>query len=283
MGEVPRQFHFVFGLREQTEPLHALHYACLESCRQVNQPDAIHFHYRNEPHGPLWDLIRPHLTLHRLGERPPDYDPSRYAHSAEGRFIAHMGLGYAHESDFVRLDALIEHGGVYADMDTLFVKPYPPAWYAHEFLMGEEPGVIGPGGLIEPSLCNAVMFARRGARFARAWREGMGRAFDGTWSRHSCQEAARLWGEQPETLRVLPEEYFFGFRCTRAGLKALLEDDVPVPESVHSIHLWAHLWWASERTDFTAVHSGHFDLDSIRGVDRTINRIVRRFLPPALA
>ena len=31
----------------------------------------------------------------------------------------------SHEADFVRLDALIAHGGVYADIDTLFVHPVP--------------------------------------------------------------------------------------------------------------------------------------------------------------
>ncbi len=281
MPETPREFHFVFGLRAQTEPMHALHYACLESCRQVNRPRAIHFHYRNEPHGPLWERIRPHLTLHRLDGPPHDYDAARYAATPEGRFIAHMGLGYAHEADFVRLDALIEHGGVYADMDTLFVRPYPDEWYAHEFAIGEEPGVIADDGLMKPSLCNAVMFAQAGSHFARAWRERMGRAFDGTWSRHSCQEAARLWGERPDTLRVLPEECFYSFPCTPTGLKALLVDNMPVPDAAHSVHLWAHLWWARDRTDFSEVHAGQLDLDTMRETDTTLTLLARRFLPLA--
>ena len=46
---MPRIFHFVFGLREQNEPFHLAHYLCLESCRHVNQPQAIWFHYANEP------------------------------------------------------------------------------------------------------------------------------------------------------------------------------------------------------------------------------------------
>ncbi len=144
--------------------IRCIFHSALQSCLEVNRPEAIHFHFRNEPYGPLWERILPHLTLHRLGKKPRDYDTSRYAETAEGRLIAHLGLGYAHEADFVRLDALIEHGGVYADMDTLFVRRYPDAWFRHEFLVGEEPGVRGDDGLIKPSLCNAVMFAHRGAR-----------------------------------------------------------------------------------------------------------------------
>ena len=35
---VPRLAHFVFGLLEQTEPFHPMHYLALESCRRVLQP-----------------------------------------------------------------------------------------------------------------------------------------------------------------------------------------------------------------------------------------------------
>lgn len=281
MAETPRQFHFVFGLREQTETLHPVYFLCLQSCLEVNRPEAIHFHYRNEPWGPLWERIRPHLTLHHLGAKPRDYDTSRYAETAEGRFIARAGIDYAHEADFVRMDALIEHGGVYADMDTLFVRPYPEAWYARAFLIGEEAGVRGEDGLIKPSLCNAVMFAQRGAAFARAWREEMGRSFDGTWSRHSCQAAARLWGAHQKDLHVLPEDFFYAFPSTPAGLRALLEEDAEVPEQVHSIHLWAHLWWNQRRIDFSPVHGGMLTAENIRNIDTTYNRLARRFLPSA--
>jgi hypothetical protein len=279
MPDLPRQFHFVFGLRPQTEPMHLVHYLCLESCRQVNRPEAIHFHYRNEPYGPLWEAIRPALTLHRIGEAPRGFDPSRYAYTREGRIIAHLGLAYAHESDFVRMDALIEHGGIYADMDTLFVRPYPQAWLAHDFLIGEEPGVVADDGLLKPSLCNAVMLARPRARFAHVWREKMAEMFDGTWSRHSCQGAAAVWGMHPEAVSVLPEDYFYAFRSTREGLRALLEEDVPIPTELHSIHLWAHLWWDRQRTDFSAMHEGLFTEEFIATTDTTYNRLARRFLP----
>ena len=42
-----------------------------------------------------------------------------YDNRDEGVFIRRHALDYAHQSDFIRLRALIEHGGIYADMDTL--------------------------------------------------------------------------------------------------------------------------------------------------------------------
>ena len=44
---------------------------------EVNAPDAIHFHYRNEPHGPYWERIRPYLTLHQVGVIDTGFSASR--------------------------------------------------------------------------------------------------------------------------------------------------------------------------------------------------------------
>ena len=131
-ARVPRLAHFVFGLRPQTEPFHLVHYLAIESCRQVLAPDVIYLHHKHLPYGLWWDLIRPHLTLVEVDEvaevRAVDYDEQQVP--AEFR--------YAHHADFVRLDALIEHGGVYADIDTLFLAPFPDELFDAPFVIGDE-------------------------------------------------------------------------------------------------------------------------------------------------
>ncbi|HTI97232.1 MAG TPA: glycosyltransferase [Rudaea sp.] len=273
-----RDFHFVFGLREQREPFHILHYLCLASCRAVNRPDTIHFHYRHEPFGPWWEKIKPHLRLVRAPDVVEGFAPARYADSAEGRFIDQLGLSYAHEADFLRLDILIVHGGVYCDMDTLFVRPYADAWFAEDFAIGEESAPFARGQVIRPTLCNAVMFARPASRFARVWRERMVAAFDGSWSGHSCHEAARLWRVMPDALRVLPREYFYRYGSTIAGLKSLLEQSDVEHSDLYSMHLWAHLWWEQSRQDFSAVHAGQIDENWILTRDCTLAKLARKFL-----
>jgi hypothetical protein len=223
MADIPNIFHFVFALSPQTEPMHIVHYLCLESCRRVYRPDAIHFHYRHEPHGDWWDRIRPHLTLHRVAGERSVANVSCYRETQEGRFIQKAGWTYAHEADFIRLDVLRECGGVYADMDTLFVQPLPRRLFQHEFVIGEESPLPGSDGVMRPSLCNAFMLSRPGAAFVRQWRMRMADAFDGTWSRHSCQQAAILWSELPHAVHVVPQRYFYLHAPTRAGLHALLE------------------------------------------------------------
>lgn len=278
MIEIPQAFHFVFGLRPQTEPLHVVHYLCLESCRRVYRPDAIHFHYLHEPQGAWWERIRPYLTLHRIDGKPRVTDSPRYRDTEEGRFIQKAGLAYAHEADFIRLEALLEYGGIYADMDTLFVQPMPSRLLQHDFVLGEEPARAGEDGVLRPSLGNALMLSRPNAAFPARWQQRMAEVFDGTWSRHSCQEAARLWGEMPDAVHVVPQRYFYRHPPTPHGVRTLFEALDPDFHDVYSLHLWAHLWWDEWRTDFTAFHAGLMTIDYLRDVDTTYNVIARGFL-----
>lgn len=278
MADVPDVFHFVFGLVPQREPLHLVHYLCLESCRRVNRPQAICFHYRYEPHGPWWERIKPHLTLRCVAGASAIPDAALYDATPEGRLIRDAGWTYAHEADFLRLAILLEQGGVYADMDTLFVQPLPRHLFGKAFVLGEEAPVPGEDGVLRPSLCNALIMAQPAAAFARRWQGTMSQTFDGTWSRHSCQEAVRLWGEMPDALYVVPQNYFFKHAATRRGVRTLLEGFDPDIADVYSLHLWSHLWWDAWRTDFTSLHAASVSEEYVRTAKTTYAMLARRFL-----
>jgi hypothetical protein len=274
-----REFHFVFALRPQNEPLHFLHWLALESCRRTQEADAIHFHCRHRPGGEWWERIAPHLSIHAVGAAPRGFDASRYADTDEGRLIARHGYDYAHEADFLRLEILAGAGGAYADIDTLFVDRYPDAWFAHECALGEEGAIAGPNGVLAPSLCNAVVLARPGARFVRRWLDEARDSFDGTWNRHSCAAAARLWARHPDEVRVLPRQAFYRHGATRAGLGALFGEGGADLRGVKSLHLWAHLWWSATRVDFTTFHAGLVTPSWVAGSGSTLAAVARRFLP----
>lgn len=274
-----KRFHFIFGLRPQTEPFHLMHYLCLASCLAVNQPDELIVHLRNEPHGPLWDRIKGRVTLRSVDEASTrGFTPARYRLHEEGRQIALQGHSYAHEADFIRLAILAREGGVYADMDTLFVEPYPDMLYAEPCVLGEEDAMPSSTGVLRPSLCNAVIFAQPQSPFIQAWADTASTVFDGTWSKHSCQLAARLWHQRPGQLRVAPHQWFYHFGFSQNGIRALFEQAAPVPEQLMSIHLWAHLWWSASRTDFSHFHAGLLDEEYLRRSDSTYASLARPFL-----
>lgn len=264
----------MFGLRPQLEPFHLAFYLCLESCRRVNRPEKIWFHYFHEPFGPYWNLIKPALTLAKV-EPIEQVSELRYAHAY------HRKYAYAHHADFIRLDVLEKHGGVYADMDTLFVNRVPDALFDQDFVLGRE--ALSPDertGEMHPSLCNAFIMARKGARFASIWREEMPGALDAErWSHHSCQLAERIAERHPELLHVEPERTFYKHMWTREGLRTLFEGLDRDVEGMVSIHMWAHLWWSRRRREHSRFHAGLIDERRLRRVDTTYNVLARPFLP----
>jgi len=271
---IPRVAHFVFGLGEQDEPMHFLHYASIESCRRVLAPERIYLHHRHRPWGPWWERIARHVTL------MPVAPVAEVLAADYGRGLVPERLLYAHHADFIRLDALIEHGGVYADIDTIFVREFPEELFGERFVIGREPPVQDETtGERRASLCNALLMSEPGGAFARAWRERMGEALDGSWSNHSGFLSQELSEQLPEQLRVEPERTFFSFEASARGLSALLRERHEVPAGALSVHLWAHLWWERRRRDFSPAHADWAEPSFVRSARSTLADMLRPYLP----
>lgn len=270
-ASIPKVFHFVFGLRDQTEPFHLMYYLCLASCIEVNRPDEVHFHYHHEPHGEWWERIKPKLQLRRIA-------PERFVSEYRYRDPEVGAYRYAHLADFARLRILLEEGGIYADIDSLFLRPVPSSWHSRQFILGEEKA---PSGAEDGrSLCNAWIASAPGAEFCRRWLEGMEAAFDGSWSNHSTLLPYRLSKRYPELLDIQPPSAFYYLDWTPRGIANLLLRQVELPDNAYSLHLWNHLWFDAARLDFSHFDAGALTADYVAYARTTYARHARRFLPP---
>jgi len=273
---IPNRYHFVFGLKRQTEPFHLVYYLCLASCLDVNHPDAVYFYYHYEPFGRYWEMIKDRLILVPV-QRVDFVLKYQYADRYSRRFR------YAHESDFVRLDRLLPHGGIYADIDTIFVNPVPPTLHERAFVLGRKDNLFDPATSSRvPSVCNAFIMAERNAPFGQIWLEHMQGAFNGA-REHSTLLPFMLSEKFPGLVHLEPSRTFYKHEGNRAGLHTLLEGRDLDYEGVVSMHLWADLWWSRGRRDFSNFHAGLLTEDYIRKVDTTYNLVARRFLPPAVS
>lgn len=99
------------------------------------------------------------LCLERVGLNTY-VEKFKYADACGGEY------SYAHHTDFIRLEKLLERGGIYADLDTIFVNKLPEHFFEKEFIMGEEKGLI-VNGEYHRSLCNGWLMSAPGARFAQ--------------------------------------------------------------------------------------------------------------------
>ena len=213
---IPNIVHFVYGMREQTEPFRFVSYVAVLSAFLVNEPEEIFLHYHYLPYGLWFDALRRDVPVLRLVfvELPT-------------RFGTKPIKQTAHRADAVRMEVLRRHGGIYMDMDTISARPY-------HHLRGEE---MVMGLEADGALCNAVMMSAPEGRFLRAWMGRYEEAFvtDG-WCEASVQLPFILAEELPSLIRVLPQRTFFWPTFTETA--AIFLDSNDIPEELLTLHLW---------------------------------------------
>jgi hypothetical protein len=261
----------VFGLDPRDQPFHLVHYLALASCLRHVAPEELHVHCDRLPYGFYWDLIRPRVQLHRV---PPvalvadfDYDP----------FTARFA--YAHHADFIRLEVLSRWGGLYADIDTLFLAPLPERCWDAPAVIGREADVADARGRTCPSLSNALLMSVPGGEFVESWLERSAAAFDGSWSAHSCLLAHAIAQERPDAVHVEPQRSFHDFEPTAAGLRRLMVEPPGDLSGIVSAHLMAHLWWDAWRNEFLDLHANMIDERWVREAEATYAVAARPLLP----
>ena len=194
-SKIPNIIHFVFGLKEQTEEFELYRYIAIKSAYDVNKPDKIYFHYYYEPYGYYWDKIKPLLTLNKV-ELPTEI---------YGNEIFH----YAHKADIIRLQKLIEYGGIYLDIDTICLKSFEDLLY-YNFVMGEQTNLDNTNIY---GLCNAVILSKPNSIFALKWLETYknfkSKGRDEFWDEHSVLIPFELSKTNIKDIKIMNHNSFF--------------------------------------------------------------------------
>lgn len=272
MTTIPSTFHFVYGLRPQTEAFPLQHHLAVASCAGVNPGARIVMHLHERPWGEWWERTE---GLVEIAAIEPDEAIARHDYLDRG-----MGaFRYAHLADVARLEVLDREGGYYADIDSIFIRPVPAEWSQRSYVMGHERPPAGARG----SLCNAWIGSAPGAVFGRRWLEALPEAFDGSWSNHSTVLPYELSVLHPEEISVEPEERFFALDWTPSGVADLLERSVELPSEALSLHLWEHLWASPERLGVSAFHAGLLTPEYVTFADTTYARLARPHLADDVA
>lgn len=142
----------------------------------------------------------------------------------------------AHKSDIVRLQILIEYGGIYVDTDTIFVKSFTPL-LNNKFVLGQQ-NINGSEGL-----CPAVILSEQNSIFAQKWLMGFKDSFEGgppgslTWCTHSVQYPLWLSKQIPNEITIMNHEVFFWPLYHQSHMELLFEQNCNFPNA-YSHHLW---------------------------------------------
>jgi hypothetical protein len=274
--KIPNIFHFVFGLKPDFggKPFSLVHYLSIQSAIEVNTPDKVYFHYHYEPTGYWWELIKPKLTLNLVS----------IPESIFGNPLHH----FAHKADVIRLEVLLEYGGIYLDLDTICVRPLAPFYDKSSFMIGSQLNHESFSLRLKRSvrsldlssimsgqmgLCNAVLLATKNNPFVKIWYDSYryfrSKGRDEYWHEHSVIVPHQL-ATTYKSLVTIASPYRFHYPIyDENGLKNLFEHTRSYPDAyVH--HLWETLSWDR--------YLQHLTPEGISTVDTTYNLIARQHL-----
>ena len=133
--KIPNNIHIIYGLAEDfgwgeyehfvsevgkhmkrpaADSFNIMRYLAIKSAHDVNKPDNIFFYYCYEPHGEWWERAKKYITPIKV-EAPKE-------------IFGNPIKSYAHQADVIRLQLLIEEGGIYLDSNMKTVKKFIYMW-----------------------------------------------------------------------------------------------------------------------------------------------------------
>src|SRR5262245_41900942 len=229
MNRIPKILHYIwFGMARDfgAKPWSLVHHACLKSAIERVRPDEVFFYYDFEPTGPWWELSRKLVTSVII-------EPPR---EIFGRPLVHV----AHRSDVVRLQRLIEHGGIYLDADVFVQRDF-------DDLLGHST-VLGQETVEEWGLGNAVILAEPQSPFLCRWldqyRSFRSRGWDEFYMEHSVNLPLQLARDYPAEITVLSHTAFYLPHCSPSDLEWIFASTREIPrDGTYANHLWqSHSW-----------------------------------------
>jgi len=267
---VPNIVHYVYSLAGDAREIQYFQYLAVRSALLTLKPDLILFHHARgfPPHGPYWDLLAQHIVLSPI-DPPAD---------VFGRPLTH----YAHKADVIRLQVLLQYGGIYLDIDTFALRSFrqvgllrKSAVLAMEEHWHKWASFWEPGGL-----CNAVIVAEPESPFLRRWLATYSSFDDNDWARHSVQLPWDMALAYPQEVTVLDNRAMFYPLWVEEDLRLVHEPSSPG---------WFGRGWDMLRSGQLAYHAWESAaaryLENLTPVtvargETSFNRMARTFMGP---
>ncbi len=225
---IPKILHFCFGMTADFggKPFGLAHYVSVRSAIEQIKPREVFVYYQYEPDTDWWRQLLPRITAVKI-EAPV---------AIFGNPIAHP----AHRADVVRLEKLIERGGIYLDCDVLVQKSFDDL-LSYSVVLGQQGRVENFG------LANAIILAERNAPFLLRWyREYRTFRGDGNhhWDEHSVVLPLYLSRKFPAEIKVLPFDAFFYPLWTADHVEWMFDSTRPIDLSrTYANHFWESRSW----------------------------------------
>ncbi|WWD17440.1 hypothetical protein CI109_101881 [Kwoniella shandongensis] len=280
---IPNIVHYVYGLASEPQPdFPYFAYLAMRSAMTVLKPDKVMFHCITEPRGYWWDRVKDWEGWEadssvKRGEVEIVQARDVQWIGSDRRPVKH----FAHKADIIRLEVLLEHGGIYLDIDTFVLRPFADySLLLHDTVLAMEArelsffhGLQSDDEMEPKGLCNAVIVAKKGSKFLKRWLDTYEVFREDKWTEHSVEMPWTLARMYPTLVTVLSERAFFWPLWTEDHIHAVYETKEYDFEK--SGQLAYHAWESKARS-----HLSKLDPATINKIDSSFTRMARRFREP---
>src|SRR6218665_1554903 len=121
---------------------------------------------------------------------------------------------FVHMSDILRVEILKRYGGIYLDIDTIVVKPFPSEYFAYDAVVSLD-GI--PDWFIPfPDIINnGVMIGKKDAKFWHVFQESMRDFMDDDYTYNGLRRSYQILERHPYLIRIEPhlQVMCYQFKC----------------------------------------------------------------------
>lgn len=224
---IPKKIHFIFGLKEDEggKEFSYFHYLNILSAKRVNPEYEINFYYQYEPRA-YWfqELKKQEINFIQLDHVEDVLNGIKISN-------------YAHKADYLRLDVLRKHGGIYLDTDVICVRPFD------DFLKFK--CVLGYESInnITWGLPNFTILSEPNNPFINLWYERYREDYHpDNWSYGAVKLPYLLYQENLDLVTTVSSEFFSLYGWDDASKYHMFEN-IGMITPAYSIHLWESRWW----------------------------------------
>lgn len=227
---IPNIIHFLFF---GTTDFEFIHYLSILSAYHTQKPDIIYLYNQNEPVDNFyWETAKQYVTIVKM--TPPN------------EFRGVKLDSYQYKSDIVRMERLIEQGGIYMDIDVLCLKSYTHLLEGNTCVLGVEnsPSQTTLNLSEIDSVTNAVLMCEPGHPYIKTWYNAISDNIVGKpWAYHAVCLPKVLLEQGEYDTHLEPRRSFMPF-CFRDDFifDPNRKNEVNRLEHSYTIHLWETIW-----------------------------------------
>lgn len=228
---IPKIIHFIY-LRKDRNSFHFMmsHYLSIKSQIEVIKPEKVIFWTNDAPTERNWFK----LIMQEYGDIIEIHDCDMI-NSYKGIEIPHV----SHQADILKAFIVRDWGGIYSDLDSIALKPFP-----EEFYKSDVP-IMGPEEFDgkQVGLCMGYFMAPKGAKFFQLiLDEYKDYTPDCAWGEFAVIRPLRIFNEDKSLVRLLPHEALEPIYLNYTDREDLFHlDRTELLKDAYQLHLWENI------------------------------------------